>query len=112
MLREHGMDVAFVGHYSEGARRFRVVETLGHGPAAAWVTAGAEGAGDAGKLLEAPVVLRDGRLHGTLCCVSTASDESAADRELRWLRQGARLVARLLDNQQVLRELSAQSLSH
>lgn len=112
MLREHGMDVVFVGHYTEGSRRFRVVETLGHGPAAARVTAGAEAAAAAGQLLEAPVVLRDGRLHGTLCCVSIPADASAAERDLRWLRQGARLVARLLDNEQVLRELSAQALSH
>ena len=112
MLHEHGMDVVFVGQYTEGTRRFRVVETLGHGPAAALATAGQDEAPAAGQLLEAPVVLRDGRYHGMLCCVSAPPDAASAERDLRWLRQGARLIARLIDNEQVLRELSAQSFSH
>jgi len=113
MLREHGMDVVFVGQFTEGRRRFRVVETLGHGHgrAAALATTGrAEGEGH--SLLEAAVVLRDGRVLGKLCCVSSVSDEAVSARDLRWLRQGALLAARLLDNEQVLRELSAQSLNH
>lgn len=109
MLRDHGMDVVFVGHYTEGSRRFRVVEALEHGPAAALATGlGAEGA--AGRLLEAPVLKRDGSVHGMLCC--TSADEATAERDRRWLRHGARLAARLLDQEQVLRELSAQSLNH
>jgi hypothetical protein len=107
MLHEHGMDVVFVGQIHEGTRRFRVVEALSHGPAAALATAG-----DGRSLLEAPVVLQDGRVHGKLCCVSTRADAASSERDLRWLRQGARLAARLLDHEQVLRELSAQSLSH
>lgn len=110
MLREHGMDVVFVGHYTEGSRRFRVVEALEHGPAAAIVTAQGDGDPAAGRLLEAPVVLRDGRLHGMLCC--TSRDAATAERDLRWLRHGARLATRLLDHEQVMRELSAQALNH
>lgn len=110
MLREHGMDVVFVGQFTEGSRRFRVVEALSHGPAAALAT-GHERE-DGRRLLEEPVMLRDGRVHGKLCCATPASDPVASDRDLRWLRHGARLAARLLDHEQVLRELSAQSLSH
>ncbi|WP_332815204.1 hypothetical protein [Ramlibacter sp.] len=109
MLREHGMDVVFVGHYTEGSRRFRVVEALHHGPAAALAT-GRPAEGATARLLEAPVLMRDGSVHGMLCC--TSADEATAERDLRWLRHGARLAARLLDQEQVLRELSAQSLNH
>ena len=108
MLREHGMDVVFVGQFTEGSRRFRVIETMGHGPAAA-LAAGRE-TGDGRSLLEASIVLRDGRVLGKLCCSST--EAASKERDLRWLRQGALLAARLLDNEQVLRELSAQSLNH
>ena len=111
MLREHGMDAVFVGQFTEGERRFRVVETLGHGPAAAAVATGFQG-GDSHSLLEAAVVLRDGRVLGKFCCVSTVTDVAATERDQRWLRHGARLVARLLDNEQVLRDLSAQTLNH
>ncbi|TFZ00957.1 hypothetical protein EZ313_21230 [Ramlibacter henchirensis] len=110
MLREHGMDVVFVGQFTEGSRRFRVVETIAHGLAAAAAT-GVD-AGDGRSLLESTVVLRDGRVLGKLCCVSAVTDPATSERDLRWLRQGALLVARLLDNEQVLRELSAQSLNH
>lgn len=109
MLREHGMDVVFVGHYTEGSRRFRVVEALHHGRAAAIAT-GIAPDSSAGRLLEAPVLRRDGSVHGMLCC--TSADEVTAERDLRWLRHGARLAARLLDQEQVLRELSAQLLNH
>lgn len=114
MLREHGMDVVFVGQYTEGTRRFRVVETLGHGhgPAAALATMDGAHRVEGRPLLECAVVLRDGRVLGKLCCVSTVTDGASTERDLRWLRQGALLVARLLDNEQVLRELSAQSLNH
>lgn len=113
MLREHGMDVVFVGQYTEGTRRFRVVETLGHGhgPAAALATMDRTNV-EGRRLLECDVVLRDGRVLGKLGCVSAVTDAASTDRDSRWLRQGALLVARLLDNEQVLRELSAQSLNH
>jgi hypothetical protein len=110
MLREHGMDVVFVGQFTEGSRRFRVVEALGHGPSAALATGRETGEGR--SLLEAAIVLRDGRVLGKLCCASTPNNGHPPDREIRWLRQGALLAARLLDNEQVLRELSAQSLNH
>jgi hypothetical protein len=111
MLREHGMDAVFVGQFTEGQRRFRVVETLGHGPAAAAVATGLQ-AGEGHSLLEAAVVLRNGRVLGKFCCVSAVTDDSSTERDQRWLRQGARLMARLVDNEQVLRDLSAQSLNH
>jgi hypothetical protein len=111
MLREHGMDAVFVGQFTEGKRRFRVVETLGHGPAAAAVATGLQ-AGEGRSLLEAAVVLRDGRVLGKFCCLSALTDTAANERDQRWLRHGARLVARLVDNEQVLRDLSAQSLNH
>src|SRR5689334_16993421 len=67
MLREQtGMDVVFVRDVREGSRRFRIVDALSHGPAAALATANAPAA-DLGMLLEAPVVLRDGTVLGHLC---------------------------------------------
>lgn len=112
LLRARGMDVVFVGHYQDGDRRFREVQTLSHGPTAALVTGQADGATAGGVLLDAAVVLRDGRVHGMLCCHSAGTDAATTERELRSLRHGARLAARLLDNEQVLRELSRQALSH
>ena len=112
MLRERlGMDVVFVRHFNEGARRFRVVEALSHGPAAAMATGQATAQQD-GVLLEAPVVLHDGRMHGCLCGFSTDTAPESVERHLRLLRHGARFAARLLDNEEVLRELGRQSLSH
>lgn len=110
LLRDRGMDVVFVGQYTDGDRRFRVVEALSHGRAAALVTGRPAGNGAVeGLLLDTPVVLRDGRVHGMLCCFSTGGDTATTDRDLRSLRHGARLAARLLDNEQVLRELSRQA---
>jgi GAF domain-containing protein len=112
LLRERGMDVVFVGQYTDGERRFRVVEALSHGRAAAMATGRPVDGNGHGVLLDTPVVLRDGRVHGMLCCYSAGSDPATTDRDLRSLRHGARLAARLLDNEQVLRELSRQSFSH
>jgi GAF domain-containing protein len=111
MLGEHRMDVVFVGQFSDGPRRFRVVETLSHGRAAAAATGQPHGEGP-GTLLEMPVVLRDNRVHGMLCCFSTGAEPASTERDLRLLRHGARLIARLLDNEEVLRQLAEQSLSH
>ncbi|MGZ5179286.1 MAG: hypothetical protein ACXWC6_01860 [Ramlibacter sp.] len=112
MLRERlGMDVVFVRHFNEGARRFRVVEALSHGPAAAMATAQAPTQQE-GVLLEAPVVLHDGRVHGCLCGYSTETAPASVERQLRLLQHGARFASRLLDNEEVLRELGRQSLSH
>jgi hypothetical protein len=111
LLHERGMDVVFVGHYMDGERRFRVVEALRHGRAAALATGREDASASAGVLLETPVVFRDGRVHGKLCCFCPGQDAAATERDLRTLRYGARLAARLLDNEQVLREL-VQQASH
>jgi len=110
MLREQtGMDVVFVRDVREGSRRFRIVDALGHGPAAALATASAPAA-DLGMLLEAPVVLRDGTVHGHLCGHAPHQEAASAERRLRALRHGAQLAARLLENEKVLRQLSRQAL--
>jgi hypothetical protein len=111
LLREQlGMDVVHVGHYSEGDRRFRVVEALHHGPAAALATTAELRDAMGGELLEAAITLPGGRAQGVLCCYSPAGADS--ERQLRLLRHGARLAARLLDNDEVLRELARQVPSH
>jgi hypothetical protein len=113
LLREQlGMDVVHVGQYSDGERRFRVVEALHHGQAAALATAPGQRGPAAGELLEAPITLPDGRVEGMLCCHSPGDDPAQAERHLRLLRHGARLAARLLDNEEVLRELARQVPSH
>lgn len=112
LLRERlGMDVVFVRHFHEGPRRFRVVEALSHGPAAAMAIGQAKSGPD-GLLLEEPVVLPDGRVHGCLCGFTADTGIAAVERQLRLLRHGARFAARLLDNEEVLRELGRQALSH
>ena len=112
VLRERGMDVVFVGQYTDGERRSRVVEALSHGRAAAIATGAAEGQKAEGVLLDTPVVLRDGRVHGVLCCYSAGTDPATTERDLRALRHGARLAGRLLGNGEVVREVSRQSFSH
>lgn len=112
MLRERlGMDVVYVRHFSEGARRFRVVEALSHGPAAARAIGQATGDAE-GVLLEAQVVLHDGRVHGSLCGFTADTSPAVVERQLRSLQHGARLASRLLDNEEVLSELARQALSH
>jgi len=112
MLRERlGMDVVFVRHFNEGTRRFRVVEALSHGPAAARAIGQATGDTD-GVLLEAKVVLPDGRVHGCLCGFTADTTPAIVERHLRSLQHGARLAARLLDNEEVMSELARQALSH
>lgn len=112
MLRERlGMDVVFVRHFNEGTRRFRVVEALSHGPAAARAIGQATGDAD-GMLLEAQVVLPDGRVHGCLCGFTADTTPAIVERHLRSLQHGARLAARLLDNEEVMSELARQALSH
>jgi hypothetical protein len=65
-----------------------------------------------GMLLEQPVVLPDGRVHGSLCGFTADTSPPVVDRHLRLLRHGARFAARLLDNEEVMRELGRQALSH
>jgi hypothetical protein len=113
LLREQlGMDVVHVGHDWEGDKRFRVVEALQHSPAAALATAPDRRGATGGTLVETPIQLPDGSVHGMLCCWSPGEDPVETERHLRLLRHGARLAARLLDNEQVLRELSRQAHSH
>jgi hypothetical protein len=113
LLREQlGMDVVHVGHYNEGERRFRVVEALQHGPAAAMATNPARAGAMGGTLVETPIKLPDGRVHGMLCCWTPGDDPAQVERHLRLLRHGAQLAARLLDNEQVLRQLGRQAHSH
>jgi hypothetical protein len=108
MLSDHlRLDVVFVGEFTDGVRRFRVVEALSHGPSAAAAMGQADAAEGQGTLLDVPVVLRNGRVHGRLCCL-VQGDAAAQERHLHFLRHGARLAARLLDNEQVLRELQRQ----
>jgi hypothetical protein len=112
MLRERlGMDVVFVRHFNEGPRRFRVVEALSHGPAAARAIGQATGDAE-GLLLEAKVVLPDGRVHGCLCGFTADTTPAIVERHLRSLQHGARLAARLLDNEEVMSELARQALNH
>jgi hypothetical protein len=112
MLRERlGMDVVFVRHFNDGQRRFRIVEALSHGPAAAMAIGQAKATPE-GMLLEQPVVLPDGRVHGCLCGFTADTTPSIVDRHMRLLRHGARFAARLLDNEEVMRELGRQALSH
>lgn len=112
MLRERlGMDVVFVRHFNDGQRRFRIVEALSHGPAAAMAIGQLKSTPE-GLLLEQPVVLPDGRVHGCLCGFTTDTTPMVVDRHIRLLRHGARFAARLLDNEEVMRELGRQALSH
>lgn len=62
--------------------------------------------------LNIPIVLRDGRIHGMLCCLSYSSSQAIVDRDLRSLRYSARLAARLLDNIQILHELARRAAAH
>jgi hypothetical protein len=62
--------------------------------------------------LSIPIVLRDGRVHGMLCCYSLSSSQAVVERDLRSLRYSARLAARLLDNLQILRDLARRSIHH
>jgi hypothetical protein len=106
LLREQlGMDVVFLRQFTEGGRRFRIVEALSHGRAAALAT-GQDPADETGVLLEESVVLPGGRVHGALCCFSPGVDAARTERDRRSLRHGARLAARLLDNEEVLQELT------
>jgi hypothetical protein len=112
MLHERlGMDVVFVRHFNDGERRFRIVEALSHGPAAA-LAIGQATTTPEGMLLEQPVVLPDGRVHGCLCGFTADTSAAVVERQMRLLRHGARFAARLLDNEEVMRELGRQALSH
>lgn len=114
LLRERmGMDVVFVSPYAEGARRIHGDDAGNYGSATptAIATDGTEAA-LAAKPLSTPVILRDGRLYGMLCCMRPEDNPLIAERDLRSLRYSAQLAARLLDNLQVLRDLNRRALRH
>ncbi|MES2887494.1 MAG: GAF domain-containing protein [Pseudomonadota bacterium] len=50
-----------------------------------------------GAHLSTPVVLKDGRVYGTVCCLSAAAQPDLQAAELERLRQCARLVARKVE---------------
>lgn len=53
-----------------------------------------------GGHLSTPVILRDGRIYGTVCCFGSAPKNHLVEADLVRLKQCAKLVARKLDIQQ------------
>lgn len=120
-----GMDVVFVSEFVEGRRIFRFVESgEGAPPLAAGASSPLEESfcqrvvdgrlpkliQDASKLSEAPpvpfhvgghlstpIVLRTGKVYGTLCCFSGQASPSLRAKDLEALKMCALLVARKLD---------------
>jgi GAF domain-containing protein len=138
MLRDHmKMDVVFVSQFTGGRREFRWVVTdtpviqpgdsdpieqswcqrvvLGRLPEliedASVLPRGLAPQPDfpIGTHLSTPIVMRDGRVYGTLCCFSFGVNEEVTQQNLRQLRYAARLAARTLDQEQVMRQLSRQA---
>ena len=62
-----------------------------------------------GTHLSTPIILRDGTIYGTLCCFSHTVNSEVGERDLRSLRYTARLLAKMLDQQQVMVQLSRQA---
>lgn len=105
LLQEQlGLEAVHVSTTVEGGRRFRTVVALRHGLAAALAT----GRAGAGELLEVPVRLRGGALHGQLCCLAPAGAPER-ERVARALRHAAVLAGRLLEHERVLQDLARQS---
>ena len=63
-----------------------------------WVTSEA----DIGSYAAVPLVLSDGRLYGTLCCVSHYPDPLIRDRDLRLMEYIARQTVRSLEQGELL----------
>ena len=63
-----------------------------------WVTSEA----DIGSYAAVPLVLSDGRLYGTLCCVSHHPDPWLRDRDLRLMENAARQTVRSLEEGKLL----------
>jgi signal transduction histidine kinase len=57
-----------------------------------------------GAYVGVPVRFSDGRLYGTFCCLSHAPDPEIGERELRFMRMLARIVAGELERQELRRE--------
>jgi GAF domain-containing protein len=50
-----------------------------------------------GAHLSTPIVMKDGRAYGTLCCFSSAPNQALRDKDLQTLKHCAQLVARKLE---------------
>jgi GAF domain-containing protein len=61
-----------------------------------------------GAYLSTPIVLQDGRIYGTLCCLSAATNPTLNERDLRNLKYSARLTARKIEQGQMLRHYKPQ----
>src|SRR3954462_11422845 len=57
-----------------------------------------------GAYVGVPLRFSDGRLYGTFCCLSHAPDPDIGDREVRFMRVLARIVAGELERQELPRE--------
>ena len=62
----------------------------------------ATSAADIGSYAAVPLVLSDGRLYGTLCCVSHHPDPWFRERDLRLMEAIARRTVRSLEEREVL----------
>ena len=56
---------------------------------------------DIGSYVGVPLRFSDGRVHGTLCCLSHASEPRLRERDARFMRVLARLVAEQLEREQM-----------
>ncbi len=66
-----------------------------------------------GSYVGVPIRFSDGRLYGTLCALSHAPDHSLRERDARFVRVLARLVAEQLEGERFrLREAAARARSH
>ena len=50
-----------------------------------------------GRYLSAPILLNDGQVYGTLCCLSFSPNEHIQERDLKNLRSVATMVARKIE---------------
>ncbi len=63
-----------------------------------WVTSEA----DIGSYTAVPLVLSDGTLYGTLCCVSHTADPWLRDRDLRLMERIAKELVEQLERERLL----------
>jgi EAL domain-containing protein (putative c-di-GMP-specific phosphodiesterase class I) len=63
-----------------------------------------------GAYVGVPIVFSDGRVFGTLCCVSHSPEPSLRDRDARFLRFLASLVGERLEDEERARALRLQSV--
>jgi signal transduction histidine kinase len=66
-----------------------------------------------GSYVGVPIRFSDGRLYGTLCALSHSSDHSLGERDARFMRVLARLVAEQLEHEQRrIRKVTARARTH